>query len=146
MVHYWQDHQIRAWQQARIEKGKYTDRELSYLVVSEHSIEWEKSDEFLYQGYMYDLVSMYEQNGILHITALKDHKETENNRTYHREQKKAAESSSKQGVFHASVVPFEIPVSNINLHIPPHIELSALPELFPFTDNVCQILVPPPRA
>jgi hypothetical protein len=146
MIHYWQEREIKAWQTERIAKGKYADKDLSYLEIPEAVVQWEDKEEFVHEGYMYDLVSMYEQNGILHITALKDHKETDNNRSFHEQQKEDAKGSTGKQILRASVTPFLIPAHTKFISFEAHIVLPALPIKYLDADPALHIIVPPPRA
>jgi len=71
----WQRHALYRAQMERIASGRYAHKELSILSVHANEIKWVKPHEFVYRGFMYDVVSVAEVNGIFQIAALKDHRE-----------------------------------------------------------------------
>lgn len=68
--------EIRHSVQSRIEKGLPEEELLLLTFSSQGEIKWIKKDkEFLYQGHMYDVVSMVEEDGKLHVRCYDDKKE-----------------------------------------------------------------------
>lgn len=66
---------LYAAQMERITTGRFHHKEKVLLTVQSEDIRWVKPHEFVYQGYMYDVVTMAEVNGSLQIAALKDDRE-----------------------------------------------------------------------
>jgi len=66
---------LYAAQMERITLGRFDHKEKVLLTVQPEDIRWVKPHEFVYQGYMYDVVTMAEVNGALQIAALKDDRE-----------------------------------------------------------------------
>ena len=75
LVYALQRRALYASQVDRIAAGRFDHKEKVLLAVQPDGIRWVKPHEFVYQGYMYDVVTMAEVNGTLQIAALKDDRE-----------------------------------------------------------------------
>lgn len=70
--------QIQALHKAQMERiaaGKFNHKEQVILNLKPHELTWVKAHEFIYKGYMYDVVSVAEINGEWQVAALKDERE-----------------------------------------------------------------------
>lgn len=75
LIHALQIHALHKAQMERIAAGKFNHKEQVILNVHPHELNWVKAHEFIYKGYMYDVVSVAEINGEWQIAALKDERE-----------------------------------------------------------------------
>ena len=70
--------QIQALHKAQMERiaaGKFNHKEQVILNLKPQELTWVKAHEFIYKGYMYDVVSVAEINGEWQVAALKDERE-----------------------------------------------------------------------
>lgn len=146
LIHLWQIQSIHAYQQEKIESGDFNGETIAHLVVDREMISWVEENEFVFEGYLYDVINLVEHDGYLSIAAIKDHKETEQDHNYKQNQNQQQKEEGGRNELQTTTIPFTIPAYLRVIFEQSSRLLTALPVDNMQTNFTLKVLAPPPRA